>query len=131
MRRRGRAREPFSETVSRTALETPPAGDQVTYPSPIQAGEWIADDGLRWTLRCLLNAKQAGRAIGDPDTAVIEFYLDERNTVPIGDRAAYSCKLRPYLLGRGPQPANDHTSYRVAEFRAADRRRLVIVERSC
>jgi hypothetical protein len=131
MRRPARARELFSETVARTAQEIPPAGDQVAYPSPIQAGEWTDGGGLRWTFRCLLNVRQAGRAIGDPGTDVIECYLDERSTVPIGERAAYFSKIRPYLQGRGLQPANDYTDYRAAEFRAADRRRLVIVERSC
>lgn len=131
MRRPARTREPFSETVDRTAQELSPAVEQVTYPSPIRAGEWTDDGGLRWTFRCLLNAKQAGRAIGDPGTDVIEFYLDGRSTVPIEERAAYSSRIRPYLQGRGLPPANDHTDYCAAEFRAADRRRLVIVERSC
>jgi hypothetical protein len=72
-----------------------------------------------------------GRAIGDPATDVIEFYLDERTTVPVADREAYLGEIRPYLQGRGLQTANDYTDYCAADFRAPDRRRLVIVERSC
>jgi hypothetical protein len=131
MPKHDRPREPFAETVARTAHEIPPAGEGFSYPSPISHREWIDDDGVWWSFRCALNAKQARRTIRDPAIEVIEFYLDERTTVPIADREAYLSKIRPYLQGLGPQTANDHTSYRAAEFRAPDRRRLVIVERSC
>ncbi|WP_433020314.1 hypothetical protein [Kribbella sp. CA-294648] len=52
--------------------------------------------------------------------------------VPTAERENLSAMLRPYLTHSGDLPASgDHADFVVAEFKADDRRSMLVVEEFC
>ena len=101
------------------------------WPQPVRDGVWTDADGTVWRLRHNAGLRRITRLVRSPDVRVLLVYgPDGATAVPPGEREAFWAEVLPHLEGR-PGTGDTYTSYVAAEFRAAQRRELVIVEESC
>ncbi|GAA1677617.1 hypothetical protein GCM10009745_21320 [Kribbella yunnanensis] len=101
-----------------------------SYPSPIRDGLFVDRDGVSWRLRGgEVRWRRVRRLIQDPEVDVLHVYLDDVRAVPLSERSALLMRIAPYVEDARKRP-EDHTDFRLAEFKA-ESRSLVVVEESC
>lgn len=110
-------------------------GDYVEWPSAIRAREWVDAGGTRWHPRSggeTPPKKRLEHLLTSPEARVLHFYgPDAPTAVALPDREALWQQVRPYLREPVVRAPNDHTDFRVAEFRDEQRRSLLVIEESC
>jgi hypothetical protein len=110
-------------------------GACVEWPSAIRAREWVDADGTRWRPRSggeTPPTKRLEHLLASAEIRVMHFYGPDAPTeVSLPDREALWQQVRPYLREPVVRAPNDHTDFRVAEFRDEQRRSLLVIEESC
>ena len=111
------------------------SGEQEPWPAPIHDRGWTDADGTRWQL-CgagrVASVKRIKKLLLSPEVGVLLFDgPDAPSEVGPDGRQALWQQIRPHLTGTVVRDKNDYTDFRAAEFKDDQRRRLVIVERSC
>lgn len=101
-----------------------------SYPSPIRDGLFVDQDGVSWRLRGgEVRWTRVRRLIQDPAVEVLHVYLHDVRTVPPSERPDLLRQITPYVEDPRKRP-EDHTDFRLAEFKA-ESRSMVVVEESC
>lgn len=122
---------PEADVVARSSA----GGHHVEWPSAIRAREWVDPDGARWRPRSggeTPPRKRLEHLLASPEVRVLHFYgSDTPTAVAPPEREALWQRVRPYLREPVVRAPNDHTDFRVAEFRDEQRRSLLVIEESC
>ncbi|ADB29407.1 hypothetical protein Kfla_0283 [Kribbella flavida DSM 17836] len=105
-------------------------GQPVEFRSLIADGEYVDEQGACWSMRGgELRWSRIQHLADDPEVRVVHVYLSEVQKVATGEREGLLAKVRPYL--QGGVGLDEHTDFRVAEFKDDRHRSLLVVEESC
>jgi hypothetical protein len=126
-------KQAFADVFDEVRSSVDLGGDPMGVWSPVRDRQLVDGSGTVWRMRGgELRWSRLERLIRDPAVPVLHFYLDEVEEVPITERESHLAKIRPYLKpsGGGRAPG-DHTDFVAAEFKADDRRSMLVVEEYC
>jgi hypothetical protein len=119
-------RETFADLL---ASAPHPSGQKIEYLQPLASGEFTDAVGVLWRIRGgELSWTRIARLVRDPQTSVVHVYLNDVRTIAPEDREAFLQKISWYVAGPVP---DDHTEFRVAEFKDDDHRSMILVEETC
>lgn len=125
---RRKQEETFAEMQAR--LPEKVISEELVWLSPIGAGEYVDEGGVRWTLRGgTPPVRRVEKLLVDPLVTVIHVYVDAIREVSFEERAEFLAKIRPYL--KGEQTTDDHTDFEAGEFTNGSGQSLVVVEEFC